>query len=532
MVHALPRRRQYHSLALGQIARLRYLIIMWTPGSEVLTVAEMAEIDRLTAASGVPTLTLMENAGRQVANEIAKRWSRRRTVVLCGPGNNGGDGFVVARHLQARGWPVDVETVGDHTALKADAKAMAQAWDGPVRAFDPNRPVSGGLYVDAIFGAGLSRGLSPELSQLFEDLEVADIPVVAVDVPSGISGDRARFLDDGQPWSAALTVTFFRKKPAHVLYPARQHCGEVACVDIGIPDAMLHALPPRAACVENTGPPLPPALDPTTHKYRRGHCVVVAGPSTATGAARLAARAALRAGAGLVTVVGDETAAQVLAANLTAVMVRRIDDPPALELLLKDRRLNAIVIGPGTGVGQSTRDRVDVVLRAKTAAVIDADALTAFEADPPVLFAKLHDRCVLTPHEGEFDRLFPGLLTSSINRIEAARAAATKANAVVLLKGPDTVVAGPDGRVAVNTNAPADLATAGAGDVLAGIIGGLLAQGAAAFDAACAGAFLHGACGRIAGRALIAEDLADHLPRAIRSAQNGRIGGLSVSGSP
>ncbi|MBL9096513.1 MAG: NAD(P)H-hydrate dehydratase, partial [Alphaproteobacteria bacterium] len=273
-------------------------------------------------------------------------------------------------------------------------------------------------------------------------------------------------------------------------------------------------------------------LDPTTHKYRRGHCVVVAGPSTSTGAARLAARAALRAGAGLVTVTGDEAAVQVLSAALTAVMVRRIDDAPALDLLLKDRRMNAVVIGPGNGVGQTTRDRVDVVLRAKAAAVIDADALTAFETDPAALFAKLHDNCVLTPHEGEFERLFPGLLAISTNRIEAARAAAAKANAVVLLKGPDTVVAGPDRRIAVNTNAPADLATAGAGDVLAGIVGGLLAQGAAAFDAACAGAFLHGACGRIAGRALIAEDLADHLPRAIRSAQNGRNGGLSVSGSP
>jgi NAD(P)H-hydrate epimerase len=496
---------------------------MWTPGPEVLTVAEMTEVDRLTASSGIPTLTLMENAGRQVANEIAKRWSRRRTVVLCGPGNNGGDGYVVARHLQARGWPVEVETVGDHAVLKTDAKAMAKAWDGPLRAFDPNRPVSGGLYVDAIFGAGLSRGLSPELSQLFEDLEVADIPVVAVDVPSGIGGDQARFLDDGQPWSAALTVTFFRKKPAHVLYPARRHCGEVACVDIGIPDSMLHALTDatktaRAECVENTNPPHPPALDPATHKYRRGHCVVVAGPSTATGAARLAARAALRTGAGLVTVTGDEAAAQVLSAASTAVMVRRVDDGPALELLLKDRRLNAVVIGPGNGVGQATRQCVDVVLCAATAAVIDADALTSFEADPSALLANLHDRAVLTPHEGEFERLFPNLLRSSINRIEAARAAAARSRAVVLLKGPDTVVAAPSGRVAVNTNAPADLATAGAGDVLAGIIGGLLAQGFAAFDAACTGAFLHGVCGRIAGAGLTAEDLPDLLPQALKSA--------------
>jgi NAD(P)H-hydrate epimerase len=497
---------------------------MWTPGPEILTVVETSEVDRMTAASGVPTLTLMENAGRQVANEIAKRWPACRTTVLCGPGNNGGDGYVVARHLLARGYAVEVVTIGDHKSLKADAAAMAKLWDGPKRAFDPKEPVHGDLFVDAIFGAGLSRGLAPELSQLFEDIAVSDAPIVAVDVPSGVCGDRARFLDQGQPWTAALTVTFFRKEPAHVLYPARAHCGEVVCADIGIPNGVLHALADirgtteRAPmCLENVEPPRPPPLNAAAHKYMRGHCVVVSGPATATGAARLAGQGALRVGAGLVTVVGDAAAATTLSASLTAIMVRVIDGAAALNGLLQDKRLNALVIGPGNGVNADTRDRVAVALASGASVVLDADALSSFADAPDALFSQLHGRCVLTPHEGEFERLFPGLLAQSVNRIEAARAASRKAGAVVLLKGADTVVAKPSGAAVVNTNAPAHLATAGSGDVLAGIIGGLMAQGMDAFDAARTGAFLHGACGRIAGAGLIAEDLPEALPDALKS---------------
>lgn len=502
---------------------------MWTLGPEILTVAEMTEVDRLTASSGVATVALMENAGRQVANEIAKRWPARTTTVLCGPGNNGGDGYVVARHLQARGFSTEVVTIGNHNALKADAAAMAKAWKGPTRAFDPKALVHGDLCVDAIFGAGLSRGLSPDLIQLFEDISVADIPIVAIDVPSGICGDRARFLDGVQPWAAALTVTFFRKKPAHVLYPARRHCGEIICVDIGIPSGMLQALAqarrpaaaPAAACVENLAPPLPAAPEVTGHKYGRGHCVVIAGPAHATGAARLAARGALRVGAGLVTVVGDASAVAALAPALTAIMVREAGSASALKGLLQDKRLNAVVIGPGNGVGGLTRERVGAALGSPAACVIDADALTSFQDDPAALFKQLHVRAVLTPHEGEFERLFPGLLTGAANRIEAARAAAKRANAVVLLKGPDTVIADPSGAAAVNTNAPATLATAGSGDVLAGIVAGLLAQGFDAFAAARSAAFLHGACGRIAGPGLIAEDLPEALPAALARSAKG-----------
>jgi ADP-dependent NAD(P)H-hydrate dehydratase / NAD(P)H-hydrate epimerase len=496
---------------------------MWTPGPEILTVEEMNEVDRLAASSGMPTLTLMENAGRKVANEIAKRWSPCRTTVFCGPGNNGGDGYVVARHLQARGYEVEVIAIGDIKSLKGDAASMAAAWKGKSRPFNPSEPIHGGLIVDAIFGAGLNRGLSPELSQLFEDIHMADVPVVAIDVPSGICGDKAKFIGDGQPWTAALTVTFFRKKPAHVLYPGRQHCGEIVCVDIGIPDGMLDVGGHRGACVENTVPPRLGTLDPAAHKYHRGHCIVVSGPASATGAARLAARGALRTGAGLVTVVGDASTLPVLSASLTSIMVREAATPAALQALLTDKRFNVIVIGPGNGIGQSTRERVAVALSSGAMTVLDADALTSFAESPDALIKLLTQRCVLTPHEGEFERVFPGVLAQAANKIDAARVAAKRAGAVVLLKGPDTVIADPSGRAAVNTNAPASLATAGSGDVLAGIIAGLLAQGMSPFDAARLGAFLHGTCGRLAGPGLIAEDLADLLPQALDASWKSRV---------
>jgi ADP-dependent NAD(P)H-hydrate dehydratase / NAD(P)H-hydrate epimerase len=512
---------------------------MWSPGPEILTVDEMYEMDRLTVASGISSLTLMENAGRQVANEIAKRWSHCKTTVICGPGNNGGDGYVVARHLQARGFDVDVVAYGAHGTLAGDAATMAKLWTGPKRPFSPADPIHGRLYVDAIFGAGLSRGLAPELGQYFEDIQSADIPIVAVDVPSGLSGDQAKFVGDFRPWTAALTVTFFRKKPAHVLNPGRQFCGEIVCVDIGIPVGILFELAAneeresgirRPLCVENTKPPPLPALDPDGHKYKRGHCIVVSGPANATGAARLAARAALRGGAGLVTVAAGRDAIAVLGASRTmiaaseapstAIMVREVQDGPALGQLLKDNRLNAVVVGPGNGVGPATKAHVAAALASKAGVVLDADALTSFEGDAMSLFKLLNERAVLTPHDGEFEKLFPGELAAAPSRIEAARAAARKSGATVLLKGASTVIADPAGDVAINTNAPPYLATAGSGDVLAGLIGGLMAQGMAAFDAARLGAFLHGACGRIAGAGLIAEDLPEHLPQALHSLEN------------
>ena len=485
-------------------------------GAEILTTAEMYEADRYASAHGVPSLDLMENAGRSVAEAIARRWTPRAVTVLCGPGNNGGDGCVAARHLQSSGWSVRVALLGSTNALKGDAAEMARRWGGTVGPPVPDICSGADLIVDAVFGAGLSRPLGGMAGEMVSHVNSLATPVVAIDVPSGLHGDLARPPDGGTCIHADVTVTFFRKKPAHVLVPGRSLCGEIEVADIGTPISALRAIGPR---IFENGPDLWGTRYPwpreTAHKYARGHTVVVSGPVYATGAARLAARAALRGGSGLVSVASPLDAVVVNASALTAIMVKPIDGANGLAALLHDNRLNAVAVGPGCGTGPSTRDMVAAVLASPAAIVLDADALTAFQDDPTALFHLLREPAVLTPHEGEFERLFPGLLKRSPTRIEATRAAAAAARCSVLLKGADTAVSSADGRVVINTNAPATLATAGAGDVLTGLIAGLLAQGMNSYDAAAAAAWLHGEAAALAGPGLIAEDLPDLLPRVL-----------------
>ncbi|MBI3677981.1 MAG: NAD(P)H-hydrate dehydratase [Proteobacteria bacterium] len=483
---------------------------------EILTVAECYEADRYAAAHGVPTLTLMENAGRAVADEICKRWTPRTTAVLCGPGNNGGDGFVVARHLKERGWTVWVETLSPVNSLQGDAAEMAKRWSGDtLHAAAGNREPD--LFVDALFGAGLSRSLEGEAKRLALASEKFAERVVAIDVPSGVHGDTGQALD-GIAFHAALTITFFRKKPAHVLMPAREYCGEIVVADIGIPAAAAAGskLFENAPALWLDRFPFPKARG---HKYSRGHCLVVSGPADATGAARLAARGALRAGAGLVSVASPPDAVVVNAQHLTAIMVKPFSGAKGLSDLLKDERFNAVVVGPGNGVGRATQELAAAALASKASLVLDADGITSFKDDPASLLRLLREPCVLTPHEGEFERLFPGLLKRSASRIEATRAAAAAAKCTVLLKGPDTAIARSDGWATVCTNAPPTLATAGSGDVLAGIIAGLMAQHLDSFDAACAGAWLHAEAANCFGIGLIAEDLPAMLPRVLRGLQ-------------
>lgn len=473
--------------------------------NELLTPAEMYRADGLAVAAGVPSLTLMENAGRAVAEEIVRCYGARATLVLCGPGNNGGDGFVVARYLKRWGWPVAAAILGDGAQLKSDAAAMTAKWDGPV---EKKIDVRGaGLIVDALFGAGLSRDFPQDLAAAVNG---AGVPVVAIDVPSGLDGATSR--PRGASVKADLTVTFFRKKPGHVLMPGRALCGEVIVADIGIPASVLDELKPQLA--ENVRPALPQP-QASDHKYRRGHAVVVSGGPLNTGAARLAAAAALNIGAGLVTIAGSREALAVHAAHTSAIMLSAQD----LGLLLNDRRKNAVCIGPAAGVGHETRGLVRAALASGAATVLDADALSAFAPDPNELFAavaELPDRAVImTPHEGEFVRFFNDLPEGSDAKHERARTAARRAGAVIVLKGPDTVIAHPDGRAAVNTNAPPSLATAGSGDVLAGMVTGLLAQGMSGYEAASAAVWLHGeAANRHGSNALTAETLLDWIGEA------------------
>lgn len=495
-------------------------------GLELLTAAEMARADQLTIAGGVSGLTLMENAGRAVAEEAAQMAKPgARIAVLCGPGNNGGDGFVAARLLRERGYSVSLALLGPREALKGDAAHMASAWNGPIWPMSPSFAEDAALAIDALFGAGLSRPLDGVAAEVAEALATGKPPVLAVDVPSGVDGSTGEV--KGAAVRAQRTVTFFRRKPGHLLLPGRLHCGLMRVVDIGIgPDVFEQIAIATFANAPGLWLPHFPWPQLGHHKYARGHAVVVSGPASKTGAARLAARGAIRIGAGLVTLASDEGALPINAAHVTAVMVRKAEDAEELSDLLSDRRFNAVLIGPGSGVDEETRRKTLAVLGSGAAAVLDADALTVFADGREELFAAIgairSRPVVLTPHDGEFARVFPEL--ADLPKLQRARAAAGLSRAIVILKGTDTVIAAPDGRAAINENAPPTLATAGSGDVLGGFVTGLLAQHMPAFEAAAAAVWLHGASASAFGPGVIAEDLPETLPRVLAE--------LSRMGSP
>lgn len=483
-------------------------------GLSLLTPEEMARADRAAIAAGTPGLALMENAGYAVADDIVARHRQgTRVAVVCGPGNNGGDGFVVARVLAERGFVVRLGLLGDRARLSGDAARAAARWRGAVEPAEPALVEGAAVVVDALFGAGLARPLDGAAARMVEAINAAGdrgAAVVAVDLPSGIDGRSGAVL--GSAVRAARTITFFRRKPGHLLMPGRIHAGRVRVADIGIPDRVLDGLAVAAfANHPDLWRAVYPVPDPDGHKYTRGAALVVSGPAPSSGAARLAAVAALRAGAGIVTVAAPADAVPVVAAYRAALVVREAGGAGVLAALIGEPRLRAVLLGPGCGIGARTRAALAAALAAAPALVLDADAITVAAEAPDAAFAALAARAapaVLTPHEGEFRRLFPDLAGS---KLERARAAAARSGAVVVLKGPDTVIAAPDGRAAVNENAPPTLATAGSGDVLAGIVAGLLAAGMPAFEAAAAAVWLHGRAGTAAGGGAIADDLPDAL---------------------
>jgi hydroxyethylthiazole kinase-like uncharacterized protein yjeF len=481
----------------------------------------MERADQLTIAAGTPGFALMLSAGQAVAEAAMDLVEEGPVVVVAGRGNNGGDGFVAAAELAARGREVSVILLCERDSLQGDAASAARGWKYPVLPFNPQAIGRPALIIDALFGAGLNRPVKGEPYDMIEAINANGAPVLSVDLPSGINGDTGVVM--GVAVRATETVTFFRRKPGHLLLPGRIFCGRGRLADIGIDLRVLKEIRPRTfenipRFWHNSFPV--PEID--GHKYARGHAVIVSGDLAATGAARMAARGALRAGAGLVTVASPRDALAVNAAALTAVMVRPIDTAIEFAELWTDKRLNTCVIGPGAGVGGRTRDFVVTALSAKRNLVLDADALTSFADAPDHLFEAIkasHDpQVVLTPHEGEFPRLFSDISNKHPGRskLERVRAAAERSGTVVLLKGPDTVVASPDGRATIASNAPPWLATAGAGDVLAGMIAGMLAQGAAAFEAASIAVWMHGEAAREAGPGLIAEDLPEVMPAVFR----------------
>ncbi|MBX9750206.1 MAG: NAD(P)H-hydrate dehydratase [Roseococcus sp.] len=462
---------------------------------ELLTPTEMSEADRL-AGNGP---ALMEAAGRAVARAILAHFRPARVLILAGPGHNGGDGYVLARHLERAGWDVGVAALAPP---RGDAALAAARWKGPMRRFDAESVGRAGLVVDALFGAGLARPLDPALADLLRSIRA---PVVAVDVPSGLCGATGAVL--GFAPQAALTVTFFRRKPGHLLLPGRDLCGELVLTEIGLPARVLEAIQPRAFANDPTLWTWP-SPDAASHKHSRGHVTILSGAAM-TGAALLAARAARRAGAGLVTLACADPASAALhrQAEPGALVLEAAGMGPLMDALLADARRRVVLLGPGLEPDATSRGALAALLAAGRQVVADAGALTACAGQPEALAGA----AILTPHAAEFTRLFgpPGR-----DRLAAARAAAARTGAVVLLKGSDSVIAAPDGRVAINQNAPPWLATGGTGDVLAGIAAALLAQGMPGFDAACAAAWWQGEAAQRIGPGLIAEDLPEALAPA------------------
>jgi hydroxyethylthiazole kinase-like uncharacterized protein yjeF len=476
---------------------------------EILTAAEMKNAEAAAMAQGITGLQLMTAAGATAAREIVKTFKPCPVLVLCGPGNNGGDGFIVAQHLKKAGWTVRIACLVKRTALKNDAAAAAKNWDSDIEGLNSNLSVhQTGLIIDAVFGTGFDRALDPEVLILFDKIRTRKIPVVAIDIPTGINATTGT-VDPGT-LKATSTITFCRKKIAHVLLPAKNYCGIITVTDIGITDEMVA----NTACSENN-PSLWqkdfPVLTAESHKFKRGHAIVYGGEKR-TGAACLAAAAAQKIGAGLVTIVAPEKTWAVYSSYRASIMVDECNTIDDYKAILRDIRCNTVLLGPGAGADDRLKQAVEAALSMNKSGVLDADVFSAYHGTAKELFAKLSPKFILTPHEGEFEKLF-GVLEGS--KPERTLAAAKMANAIVVLKGADTVIAAPDGNTVINTNAPPTLATAGSGDVLGGIIAGLIAQGMPPFPAACAGVWLHGQAARIYGAGLTAEDIITGLPAAL-----------------
>jgi NAD(P)H-hydrate epimerase len=472
--------------------------------STLLTAAEMRQADALAVGHGIPSWTLMQQAGKAVAREARLRWDQPATVVACGPGNNGGDGFVAANHLRHAGWPVRIALLGHIDQLKGDAARAASLWNAPIEELTPGTLERAELVIDALFGAGLTRPLEGPAGKFVEAINARKLPCLSVDLPSGVDGDDGRVL--GQAPQAHATVTFFRRKPGHLLYPGRALAGELVVRDIGIPPEVLTEIAPRQ--FENSPELWRGSLRKRhwgDHKYKRGS-LLIAGGDVMTGAARLAARAARRVGAGLVAIVSGRAAHPIYALDSAGTVTLAADSDAEFQELVADPRRTAFLIGPGYGLGAVTRRRTLAILQTRKPAVLDADALSSFATDPDELFQALHPAVVLTPHEGEFARLFPDIATG-LGKPARARTAAARSRATVVLKGPDTVIASPNGFLVINSNAPPWLAMGGAGDVLAGLTAGLMALGLRGELAAMAGVWLQGQAALLNGESIIVEDL-------------------------
>lgn len=481
--------------------------------SEILSTHQMKLAEKAACTGKTTSFTLMQRAGKAVAEQIIERYSKQPVLILCGTGNNGGDGFIVASTLKKKNWDVTVACAVDTHDLQGDASRAAETWKDDIVSFEELELPEDGIIVDAVFGTGLSRAVEGHIYDTLISLRETECPIIAIDVPSGMNADTGE-CQDCTP-QAEITITFQWKKPGHLLLPGRQASGEIIVADIGIDEEVLSDIGPFMMI---NSPELPWGQEDFdkpiyAHKYHHGHAVILGG-RIMTGAANLAANAALRMGAGLVTVVAPADTAIIHQLSNPSLIVEPIGELARFKEHIKDPRRNAVLVGCGSGtdnVGAVKKVVFDTVqANPQKFCVLDADALSVFEGDAKTLMSVLGPHCVLTPHEGEFARIFPDLKGS---KPERAFAAAKQSGAIIVLKGADTIIASPDARLVINANGSGWLATAGTGDVLAGMIVGLLARGLLdPFDAACAAVWIHARASEIAGAGMISSDLAGHIP--------------------
>ena len=471
----------------------------------------------MTIASGVPSIELMENAGKAVFNNIPIK-NIDRVLLLIGPGNNGGDGFVVARLLIEIGISVDIffynnGKISNDCKINKD-KIDSQSFISEIRNYSNYSYV-----IDALFGTGFTRKIPSQLEKIFSIVKKNKIPVYAIDIPSGINGNSS--IVNGDCLECVKTITFFNKKKCHYLYPGKNFCGEVIVEDIGIKTDVFKEMMPK---IRNNNPelwikefPFPSSLD---HKYSRGLLIINCGPIYKTGAARLAGRSAMRVGAGAVKLICDDEAAKVLEPQISVELISVVKEKNEIQQIFKDRKVSSILVGPGNGVNDETKSRTLLALAFVKHVVIDADAITCFEKNPKELFVDTYPHTILTPHEGEFRRLFGDEIASIEDKVVKTVEASKLAGSIVVLKGADTIIANPEGQAVINSSEAPYLATAGSGDVLAGIIASLVGDNKmSAFNAACAGTWIHSKLGELIGAGLIAEDLIDNIPLIIKKLQ-------------
>ncbi len=482
----------------------------------LLTAEETRRAEAAAFSAGMSSFSAMRRAGNSVAEAVLARWPRRRVdqvLVLCGPGNNGGDGFVAAARLREAGWPVTTACLTGVERLTGDAAQAAREWGATPIPATPRLIADltrRSLVIDALFGIGLTRALRDQTADIVAAVNRSPARVVAADIPSGIDADSGQTL--GAAIVADLTVTFGWPKRGHLLLPGRDHTGELLIASIGMGASCLEAIHP--SCSVNS-PEIwigrYPSPATTDHKYSRGHLVIAGGRMA--GAARLAAAGARQIGTGLVTIWAAPARVEAYAGIEPGVILRSDAGIENWRELVGNRNVDAVVTGCGHEPDEETRNIVAAALASKKPVVVDGGGLSAFAGDPARLIDAIDGITVLTPHGGEFDRLFPDLGAGS--KIDKAVAAAKRCRAIVVLKGSDTVIAEPGGEALVAEGSPSTLASAGSGDVLAGMVGGLLALGIPAWQASGIAVWLHGAAARRLGCVLTAEALTGELPPAL-----------------